>query len=436
MKGSKRRRGKEDAEGRSSWELRVPMGGVDPATGQRRYARDTFFGTESQADTAQAELVAKVMQTRRLTGKAATTTGADFNWLIDQWLETKAAIRKPSTVHGYEQKARLYVRPFVPPGETRTLGETKLEDLTVAHFDALYGSMTKRKLSAATVGRTHEVCRGSINFAIRRSWYVRGNPAVSSERPSVKRKRKLTVPDPGVVQAMLIAYAKVDPDMATAFWIASTVGSRRSMGLGLRWRNIDFERDAVDLVGSVVAVSNLIYEDEFSNKENEDYTVELDPWSMQMLKLHRERCDQRAALAETAIRPDSYVFSPDPDGTAPLNPNAVTKTWRRVADAHGLQGVRLNDLRHMVATSLLRAGVPIEVVSKRIGHAHTSITQDTYSHVLDEIGGREAANVMGRLMNGADAHKLRRKSNKKKAKQAARAREALAIPAAGDAATG
>jgi integrase len=424
MNGSKRARSKTDDRGRCSWELRVPMGGVDPATARRRYARRSFRGTAAEADTELAALVTEVITHRREAG-AATPTGGTFNWVLDQWLAAKAAIRKPSTVHGYTKTARLYVRAFTAPGEVVTLGETKLEDLTVGHFDALYGSMATRKLAPATIARAHEVCRGAFNFAIRRGWYIRTNPAVLSERPSVKRKRKLTIPDPAKVTTMLTAYGAVDPDMATAFWVASSVGSRRSMGLGLRWRNIDFDRDTVDLIGSVVAVGNLIYEDEFSNKEDEEYTVDLDPWTMHMLTLHRDRCTERAALAETVIRPGSYVFSPDPDGTAPMDPNAVTKTWRRVADAHGLDGVRLNDLRHMVATSLLRAGVPIEVVSKRLGHAHTSITQDIYSHVLDETAAREAADIMGRLMNGADAHALRKKAHKKKAKDAKKARASI-----------
>jgi integrase len=40
------------------------------------------------------------------------------------------------------------------------------------------------------------------------------------------------------------------------------------------------------------------------------------------------------------------------------------------------------DLRHTRAALLLLDGVPLTLVSKRLGHAKVSITLDAYSHVL------------------------------------------------------
>ena len=42
----------------------------------------------------------------------------------------------------------------------------------------------------------------------------------------------------------------------------------------------------------------------------------------------------------------------------------------------------MHDLRHTHATLLLLDGVPLTLVSKRLGHAKVSITLDCYSHVL------------------------------------------------------
>ena len=42
----------------------------------------------------------------------------------------------------------------------------------------------------------------------------------------------------------------------------------------------------------------------------------------------------------------------------------------------------LHQLRHTFATRALKAGVPISVVSKWLGHANISTTYDTYIHVL------------------------------------------------------
>jgi integrase len=42
-----------------------------------------------------------------------------------------------------------------------------------------------------------------------------------------------------------------------------------------------------------------------------------------------------------------------------------------------------HDLRHTAGTLMLRRGVPIEVVSKTLGHADISLTYRVYRHVLE-----------------------------------------------------
>lgn len=46
--------------------------------------------------------------------------------------------------------------------------------------------------------------------------------------------------------------------------------------------------------------------------------------------------------------------------------------------------VRLPDLRHVHATTLLRAGVPVHVVGAQLGHADPSITLRVHAHVISE----------------------------------------------------
>jgi integrase len=41
----------------------------------------------------------------------------------------------------------------------------------------------------------------------------------------------------------------------------------------------------------------------------------------------------------------------------------------------------------------LKAGVPVEVVSERLGHATASITLDVYSHVLPDMQAEAVAKI-------------------------------------------
>jgi integrase len=62
-----------------------------------------------------------------------------------------------------------------------------------------------------------------------------------------------------------------------------------------------------------------------------------------------------------------------------------------------LPHARLHDLRHVHATTLLLAGVPVHVVAARLGHADPSITLRVYAHVIsDQL--TEAADIFARAI--------------------------------------
>lgn len=54
-----------------------------------------------------------------------------------------------------------------------------------------------------------------------------------------------------------------------------------------------------------------------------------------------------------------------------------------------MPAIRLQDVRHSYAKAALKSGVPVKVLSQRLGHADIAITLRVYSHVLD--GDDEAA---------------------------------------------
>jgi integrase len=66
----------------------------------------------------------------------------------------------------------------------------------------------------------------------------------------------------------------------------------------------------------------------------------------------------------------------------------------------GLGDVRLHDLRHAFASTLLAAGVNVKVVSEALGHASTAFTMDTYAHVLPTMGEQVAAAIESALAGG------------------------------------
>ncbi len=66
----------------------------------------------------------------------------------------------------------------------------------------------------------------------------------------------------------------------------------------------------------------------------------------------------------------------------PIHPHAISQTFERIARRAGVPVIRLHDLRHTHGTLLIEAGVPVKVVSERLGHANVAFTIETYQHVL------------------------------------------------------
>lgn len=126
--------------------------------------------------------------------------------------------------------------------------------------------------------------------------------------------------------------------------------------------------------------------------------VALDPLTVAALRAH-----------STAQKAERLAFGPDfnsrglvfvrEDGS-PVLPAWLTRRWHQVVKASGAPMIRLHDARHTSASLALAAGIPIGIVSERLGHSKTSITLDVYAHALPGQH-REAAHRLADAMFGA-----------------------------------
>ena len=127
----------------------------------------------------------------------------------------------------------------------------------------------------------------------------------------------------------------------------------------------------------LVAVAYELHESR-GKTANSRRRIDLDPTTV--LILRGWRAWQHAEQAAVGIQHDGWVFA-DGDGR-PVHPHAISQTFERIARRAGVPVIRLHDLRHTHGTLLIAAGVPVKVVSERLGHATPAFTIDTYQHVL------------------------------------------------------
>jgi integrase len=152
---------------------------------------------------------------------------------------------------------------------------------------------------------------------------------------------------------------------------------RRNEVLGLHWTDFDEQTATISVNRGLIAIDYRLHETRGKTR-NARRRIDLDPTTVDLLCAwrHWQQAEQRAAGVEAAGR----MFTDCRGG--PVHPHAISQAFERIARRAGVPVIRLHDLRHTHATLLIAAGVPVKVVSERLGHAMPSFTIDTYQHVL------------------------------------------------------
>jgi integrase len=379
MAGSMRQRGER------SWELRVHAG-RDESTGRKQYVTRTFRGGKRDASKALAALVADV-ERGSLTGRGGTV-----GELCERWYEASVPGWSPTVVMGYR---RLLDRHVLP-----TFGSVPLRRLRTSDLDAWYvrlraaGGVGGRPLAPNTVQRIHALVRRALNQGVKWGWLT-VNPALAASPPRVL-KSTIAVPSPEVVASFIEAAGEVNPALPTFLRLAAVTGARRGELCALRWRHVDLDGAVLHIAGSIVEAAGgaLIEKD---TKTHAERRVHLDARTLEVLDAHRQRVAAMMLAAGRGLDADGFVFSHDPTRAEPWRPNYVTLAFGRLAKERGLQGLRLHDLRHFAATTMLANGVDVRTAAGRLGHANAATTLNVYSHFVPAADERAAATVAGAL---------------------------------------
>ena len=102
------------------------------------------------------------------------------------------------------------------------------------------------------------------------------------------------------------------------------------------------------------------------------------------LDAHRHQQDEFRRQFGPDYRTDLDLIFANPDGT-PLKPDSVSASvsalFRRLKIPKP-KGAALHLLRHTHTSHLLASGVPLPVVSARLGHSSIRTTQEIYAHMI------------------------------------------------------
>jgi integrase len=297
-------------------------------------------------------------------------TVADY---LGAWLQYKALTLKPTTLARYTD---YVIKDLIP-----AMGAIRLEHLHHRHIAQFVRDQMAADRGLITLRRWVATLSSALTAAVRQHRLTH-NPArytLLARPPRVER----VCWTPQEAVTFLRHCADVADPLANLYEVIIGTGMRRGEALALHWSD---ER----LVDRVLFVRYTLSNGDNSRpvfsppKTRSSYAwIALSDRVVAALTRQRE-CQRVLRLASACDYEDQDLVFARRDGQ-PLRPEYVLRHFRALTDAVGLPRIRVHDLRHFAATTMLSSQVPLAMASKTMRHSTLSTTTEIYGHLLRQV---------------------------------------------------
>lgn len=371
--GYKRKRG-------DSWQLEVYRG-LDPETGKKIIYRETFKGTERQADKRLAEL-----ETDKDRGELIEPNKTLFyKYLIDIFLPGVKGDLESGTYEEYEGIVKNHIK-------NDPLARMRLSDIDLIHLEQykirklnsprVDGRKDKNgnplPLSNKTVKNHLIMLKAAFSYACRMR-ILKYNPA-----------QYLTYPQITKFKPVIWTEEQAGRFLDVAFWdrfyflflLAIFYSKRKGEIRGLRRQDVDLQALTASIRQSVRKSG---YSAEFKNLKDQDseHVLELEKWMVPFFEREfAERAKEKIAFGE-GYNDNDLVFA-SYNGN-PVKERTLNEHFKAVIKRAGLPEIRFHDLRHTCITIMLKRGWSLKHAQTRAAHADERTTANIYAHVTPDM---------------------------------------------------
>ena len=390
MKGHIHKRVHSMADGRTTTTWYAVIDANRRDDGRRRQKWHGGFRTRREAEAALTKILGEVVSGRYV----EPTKELLADWITGSWMPSMRTQLKASTWDSYDRNMQLHVLPRI--------GHLTLQAITPQVLNTPYADLIAEGnhhrpggLHPKTVRYLHTTLHKAFADAVDLG-LLGTNPAERAKppRPNRMEPSEMRCWDAEQVRKFLVHIE--GHRLQAAFHLAAMTGMRRGEVLGIRWADVDFTGGRLAVRHTLVSVAYEIKDS--TPKTHQARVVDLDPGTLEQLRGHLARQqEERAAWGLGYQDCNDLVFRRE-DGS-PVHPDSFSQTFERLSTSSGLPRIRLHDLRHSHASIALRAGVPVKVVSERLGHQDPAFTLKQYVHVIPGMQA-EAAAVIAGLVQG------------------------------------
>lgn len=180
------------------------------------------------------------------------------------------------------------------------------------------------------------------------------------------------------------------------FKLALYGGFRAGEILGLRWDDIDFRLNIVQIKRTAHYSKALGHYDTTPKTKTSNRILKLPEHVIDTLQ--KLQVEQRNLYEFGGVlwNEETRVFTTDT--FVPINSSTFSNWYKRTAEKNDLPLVSLHSFRHLNASLLINSGTDITTVASTLGHAQTTTTLNIYAHAFQKA----RAEALGAVANVLD----------------------------------
>ena len=359
-------------DGRDTWRVKMYLGGG-------RYASRTIHGSRKAAEALRNEMLHE-----HDTGEYVSPSLLTVDAWCTEWLEAC----KPSVTLATHATYARQLRHLREGLGKRLLAEVTPRDVQ------LWQARLMTKCKSSTAWNYVSTARAVFQEAVRLS-VIQRNPCQLVKKPQRLRR---PVGCWTAEQTMAFLRALEGNDYRAFFATTIYTGLRAGEAIGLRWEDYDVDAGLLR-VNRTWSDAEQKMREGIAKSQSSLRTISIGPELRTILAAERKRQVERRLLLGPRYK-DPGIMCPTASGTLATSHTLRSERMARICRQAGVPVIRFHDLRHTHASLMLAQGVPVKVVSERLGHATTRMTLETYAHVLPGMQ-KEAAEQFDALLRGA-----------------------------------
>lgn len=291
--------------------------------------------------------------------------------LMEKWYAEHAVDLAIRTQIRYSEAIEALSKTFIY--------DTKVKKVSKATYSALIDDLSVRengkRIASSTVRVYLDPLRYAMNWAVKSGLILR-NPLAYIPPLKVPKREQKILNENDIKDLLDEACIEFRIPMLLAVY----GGLRRGECAGLKWSDIDFQRNTLTIQRSVVELKTGERIVKASPKTAASRrTISLPRFVMAEID-KRPRKSEFVCLSKKGMPYDLERYS-----TYMSTLVKRTNEKRAAKNISPIPQATFHDLRHTHAAILIKLGIQPKIISERLGHTSISVTMDTYGYLMEGL---------------------------------------------------